>query len=885
MNVQQLAPQEKEPKSTRSFRVRLVIGLIALFFLIIGGLIWILNTGRVIPGEWSTILPIIFIILAAAFALLTWLFPFSPIDTKEPVEIPFSIAHIQVPQPSSTIATSPDQQMEQPQTIWNVPYRQNPFFTGREHLLKQLHERLTTTRATALTQAQAISGLGGIGKTQTAIEYAYLYRSDYHFILWVNAVTQTALIADFVTLATLLQLPEKDEQDQQVVVAAVKRWLATHSDWLLILDNADDLTMVSVFLPTGSSGHILLTTRAQATGTLATSLEVEKLDTGEGILLLLRRARLLPPDASLQQASEQDRATAQAIVQALDGLPLALDQAGAYIEETGCSLATYLERYQQQQITLLQRRGGVGTEHPEPVARTWTLSFAQVEQQSEVAADLLRLCAFLDPDTIPEELFTKGAAHLGPVLHILATDPAQLDEAIGVLRRYSLIQRNRDEQLLIVHRLVQAVLKATMTDTAQQQWAERVIRAVNHIFPTNDVRTWPQCRRLLPQALACAALIEQHTFTFPEAVRLLNQTAYYLYDHALYAQAQPFLQHALAIREEQLGPTHPDTVSSLNNLANLYRRQGKYAKAEPLYQRALSISEQQLGPMHPNTATSLNNLAGLYKSQGKYTVVEPLLKRALAIREQQLGPTHPNTATSLNDLALLYQDQGNYEQAEPLYQRALSITEKQLGPEHPSTATSLNNLALLYQAQGKYEQAEPLYLRALAIKEKQLGPEHPDTATSLNNLAELYRALGKYEQAETFLQRALAIREKQLGPEHPNTATSLNSLANLYRRQDKYAEAERLYLRALSITEKQLGPELPITATSLKNLASLYYSQGKYAQAEPLYQRALAIMEQQLGPMHSNTTTTRENYQELLSKMKQRGEDNTRASSQNETIV
>lgn len=624
MNVQQLAPPEKKPKSTRSFRIRLVIGLIALFFLIIGGLIWILNTGRVIPGEWSTILPIIFIILAAAFALLTWLFPFSPIDAKEPVAIPFSLPHTKVPQPSSTIATSPDQQMEQPQTIWNVPSRQNPFFTGREHLLKQLHELLTATRATALTQAQAISGLGGIGKTQTALEYAYRYRSDYHSILWVNAVSQTALIADFVTLATLLQLPEKDEQDQQVVVAAVKRWLATHSNWLLILDNADDLAMVSDFLPTGSSGHILLTTRAQATGTLATSLEVEKLDTGEGSLLLLRRARLLPLDTPLQHASEQDRATAQAIVQAMDGLPLALDQAGAYIEETGCRLATYLERYQQQQISLLQRRGGVSTEHSEPVARTWSLSFAQVEQQSEVAADLLKLCAFLDPDTIPEELFTEGAAELGPVLHILATDPAQLDEAIGVLRRFSLIQRNRDEQVLIVHRLVQAVLKASITDTAQRQWAERAIRAVNQAFPHVDMTTWTQCRRLLPQAEACADLINQYTFAFPEAARLLNQAGCYLQDHAFYAQAEPLHQRALAIYEKAYGPEHPDTARSLNNLAALYRAQGKYAQAEPLYQRALAIIEQQLGPQHPNTATCLNNLAGLYDTQGRYAQAEPL---------------------------------------------------------------------------------------------------------------------------------------------------------------------------------------------------------------------------------------------------------------------
>src|SRR6266571_1609967 len=318
--------------------------------------------------------------------------------------------------------------------VWNVPYRRNPFFTGRETLLKELHDRLTSTKAAALTQA--ISGLGGIGKTQTALEYAYRYREEYRFVLWVIAASRDSLISDFVKVATLLKLPEKDEQDQNMVVLAVKRWLTEHGDWLLVLDNADDLEMVAEFLPMENQGHIILTTRAQYTGKVARSLELEKMDLEEGILLLLRCANMLRPDAPLAQASREDRANAEAIVREMDGLPLALDQAGAYIEATGCGLSGYFKLYKRHRAELLKRKDRLSSEYPYTVATTWALSFQQVEQANPAAAELLRLCAFLAPDAIAEEIITEGASHLGPVLSPVAADPLALNDTVEVLRRY-----------------------------------------------------------------------------------------------------------------------------------------------------------------------------------------------------------------------------------------------------------------------------------------------------------------------------------------------------------------------------------------------------------------------------------------------------------------
>ncbi|MFL5590329.1 MAG: FxSxx-COOH system tetratricopeptide repeat protein [Ktedonobacteraceae bacterium] len=646
-------------------------------------------------------------------------------------------------------------------SIWNVPYPRNPFFTGREELLAQLMAALRTGSATALTQPQAISGLGGIGKTQIAVEYAYRSHANYQAVFWVHADTRENVVSDFVTIAGLLKLPERNAQDQMIVVNAVKEWLRMHGQWLLILDNADDLAMVQEFMPLVHGGHVLLTTRAAAMGRLAQRLEVEKLDVDVGALFLLRRASILAPDGSLEQASPRDRESALAITREMDGLPLALDQAGAYIEETPCSVEGYLRLYRRQRGALLVQRGGLVDDHPASVATTWSLSFEQVEKNSPAAADLLRVCAFLHPDAIPEELLSAGALHLGPQLEPLAVDELAFNEAIRALHAYSLVRRDLPDKTLSVHRLVQAVLRDAMNEETQRLWAERVVRAVNAAFPKVEFATWQRCQHYLPHALACDALIESYHLTFPEAARLLDRAAWYLEEHAQYVQAEPLNQRALAIREKVLPPDHPDTSTSLNNLAHLYGSQGRYEEAEPLYQRALAIYEQARGPEHPETAATLDNLAQLYQAQGRYEEAEPFYQRALAIREKALGLEHPSTSITLNNLANLYRSQGHYEEAEPLYQRSLAIKEKALGPEHPETAFTLNNLAYLYQAQGRYEEAEALYQRALAIKEKALPPEHPSIAIALKNYADLLRKMKRTGEAATFEQRAKAIRGRE----------------------------------------------------------------------------------------------------------------------------
>jgi tetratricopeptide (TPR) repeat protein len=746
----------------------------------------------------------------------------------------------------------------QAEWLWNVPFGRNPFFTGRGRLLERLHMQLSRTQRAALTQSYALSGLGGIGKTQTAIEYAYRYRQEYRAVFWVRADSRETLVADYIAIARVLSLPEESAPDQLLIVAAVKRWLEQQEGWLLILDNADDLQLLTDFLPSQGNGHLLLTTRAQATGKLAEHLSVEKMELSEGMQLLLRRAKLLAPQEPLDNVSTAVRTTAQQLVEELDGLPLALDQAGAYMEDTGTSLSEYLALYRRYHLALLQHQSSLSTDYPHTVASTWALSFEQVEQQDAAAADLLRLCAYLHPDAIPEELLTEGAAELGPRLSPVAANPLLLNRAIQVLRRYSLVKRDPEAKVLNLHRLVQVVLKEQMDEPAQRAWAKRSIRAVNRAFPEAEFFyswQWERCERCLPHALLGAQWIAQQDFTFPEAARLLHVTGRYLGERGQLTQAEPLLERALSLREQVLGAEHAETARTLNVLAQVYLDLGKYEQAERLLEPALAGFERLLGPTHSMIAMTLNRLAAAYAYEGKYAQAETLLTRALVIGEQTLGPEYHEVLEILHNLAILYHYQGKYAQAEPLYQRALAIKEHVLGSEHPSVADVLVDLAYLYLDQGRYAQAEPLLQRSLTILEQELGPEQPYTAINLRVLGRLYTLQGKYAQAEPLLQHALALHERLLGPESDYTIRDLLSLARLAQATGQEAQAESLYQQALARFERVLGAEHPRVVETLTGLAQLYTQQGHYHKAEPLLERALAIAKQELGPAHPQTAT------------------------------
>jgi tetratricopeptide (TPR) repeat protein len=462
--------------------------------------------------------------------------------------------------------------------VWNVPRPPNPHFVGRDELLEEMQQTLLKGQAAALV---ALHGLGGIGKTQLAAEYAHAQHADYKVVWWLRAENEATLAEDLAALARALELREGEAHEVPVIVAAVLRWLNGNTGWLLVFDNADDPAAVLAYLPQNRQGHVLITSRAPNWRAIATSLVVETLDEASAAQFLLERTG---------QDSTAAEAAAKELAKELGGLPLALEQAAAYVEAAQETLAGYLELFRT-------RRRELWTDNQPPadysatVATTWLIAFTEVEAKSEAAAELLRLCAYLGPDDIPLELLSAGAKHLPEALAACLADRLLFNQSIAELRRYSLIDKRED--LLAVHRLVQAVTRDRLTAAEQQRWATAAVNIVNDAFPNeaHDVRNWPECEKLLSHAQVAAERSEVFQVVTAIIGRLFKEVGGYFFGRAQYFAAQKSFEHALQIVEAAFGPDHPDVAENINNLGIVLQALGKLDEARQCYDRALRIDE------------------------------------------------------------------------------------------------------------------------------------------------------------------------------------------------------------------------------------------------------------------------------------------------------
>ncbi|MEA2045648.1 MAG: FxSxx-COOH system tetratricopeptide repeat protein, partial [Euryarchaeota archaeon] len=442
---------------------------------------------------------------------------------------------------------------EPPGKISNITHPHNPNFTGRVDLLDGLHAALSSGQYAAVTQTQAIIGLGGVGKTQLALEYTYRHMDDYETVWWVRSDEPATQAADYANLAAKLDLPGNMSPDLNVVIEVVKTWLEQNDDWLLVFDNVQDPEDLDNYLPHTGKGHVIVTSRNPNWGGIIRTLPVDVFSRDESIEFLRHRTGL------------EDGA--DALSAALGDLPLALEQAGAYIKETGISLEDYLNRFQEQQKEVLKR--GKPASYPYTVATTWKISFERVKEDPGAGADLLNLCAFLAPDNIPKPLLIGGAEHLPEPLASAVADELKFDDAVAALMRYSLL--TVADNTLSVHRLVQAVTRDRLSDEVRERWAAAAAQLVNDVFPqkSDDVRTWNECLLLLPHALAAAGHAEEQGAA-PEATgRLLNQVGLYLQERAEFDGAKFAYERALKIDEKAYGPDHPNVATVANNIGSV----------------------------------------------------------------------------------------------------------------------------------------------------------------------------------------------------------------------------------------------------------------------------------------------------------------------------
>jgi tetratricopeptide (TPR) repeat protein len=717
----------------------------------------------------------------------------------------------------------------------NLPYLSlGTHFKGREPFLADLHQRLTATpgAAAAIIARQAIHGLGGVGKTRLAVEYAWRFQADYTALLFVFADTPANLHRNLAALTEPLRLEQQQVQEEEVRVAAVLRWLEDKNGWLLILDNVDtdDVAQaVGYLLPRLQRGHVLITSRlAQWYGVEPLPLDV--LDEPDAVAFLLERT------AGFRYATLQDEADALALARALGGLALALEQAGAYIQHLRCKLGEYLARWRSQEARVRTWFDARLMHYPRSVAVTWETTLAQLD---EPARALLRLLAWLAPDPIPRALFRGTAADqifatavAGPGGN-MTTSEVSLAEALAALAKYSMVKWTDVTNASVqVHRLVQEITRGRLAEEEQRFWCEQALRLVDAALPpeppSHDVRSWPVWEPFQPHVAFVVDHADQAGLAEPTA-RLMNELGVFLTTKCMFAEAEPLCRRALAIDEVAYGLTHPTVAIALNNLAGLLWATNRLEEAEPLFRRALAIDEAAYGLTHSTVAIRLNNLAGLLWATNCLAEAEPLYRRALAIDEAAYGLTHPTVAIDLNNLAGLLRETNRLREAEPLIHRALAIGEATYGPTHPRVATALNNLAELLQKTNRLAEAEPLFRRALAIDEAAYGPTHPPVAIALNNLALLLQDTNRLAEAEPLFRRALAIDEAAYGPAHPMVARDLNNLAAMLQATNRLAEAEPLMRQSVSILKHfndSTGHEHPHWQVALANYNGLLQAIG-----------------------------------------------------------
>jgi tetratricopeptide (TPR) repeat protein len=628
--------------------------------------------------------------------------------------------------------------------IWRVPHLRNPNFTEPGRRLTEMRDALHSGKPAALTQA--LAGLGGVGKTQLAIEYAYRYAADYGIVWWMRSEQAATLAADYAALATALCLPEKDATEQAAIVAAVRDALQHRRDWLLVFDNANAPGEIRDYLP-AMGGHVLITSRHSAWGGVAQAMPVKKWAPEVAAEFLLKRT------------GQTDADTAKELARELDFLPLALEQAAAYIDSTQKTLPGYLRMFREHHLDLLNR-GRPGTDYPATVQTTWEFAFQGLETESPNGIALLQLCAFLAPDDIPCDVIVSGAEYLPAPLAKTVTDGLALDDAVSCLRRYSLIDAS-GEATFSMHRLVQVVIRDRLDVSARFCWAEAALKVVNKAFPheSDDVRTWKECDRLLPHAMVAVDLAEALGVDPQPIGRLLNQIGVYALGRAEYEKARAAFERALRIDERAFGPQDVRVGVRLTNLGNALKALGDLAGAKAAHERAVEIDEKAYGPDHPDVATDVNNLGSVLRHLGDLAGAKAAFERALAIDERALGPDHANVATRLNNIGSILQETGDLPGAKAAYERALKIDEEIFGPDHPRVALRVSNIGTVLEETGNLSEAKVAYERALKIDEEAFGPGHPQVALRVNNLGRVLTELGDLSGAKTAYARSLGVSE------------------------------------------------------------------------------------------------------------------------------
>jgi len=647
---------------------------------------------------------------------------------------------------------------------------------GREDLLAGLHARLAGGRGGG-PRVVALYGMGGAGKTSVALEYAHQHLTELGLVWQLPAEDPTAMAAAFGELAALLGVRGLVEGGNPV--PAVHAVLADRpGGWLLIFDNAPGAAAVAGVLPPAGDGQVIITSQnPDWPGDQAVEVLVLNVDTTAKFMM--------------SRTGDRDEQSARLLAGELGGLPLALEQAVAYMRAAGLDIAGYLALYEGQRARLLARGDPAG--YDKRVSTTWSLAFAQLEEHAPAAVGLLRLLACCAPDAIPYRLLLQPHPGLldllspeaGPVVAHLLDDPLAVDDAVVALRRYSLISPPVGG-VVSVHRLVQAIVRWRLGLQALAGWDGAVVKLVASAFPSSidelaDPNQWRRCAQLLAHALVATKRTEVAGVADATAADLLRRAGSYLDLRGEYKAARSLLERSLCLVEAVRGRDHIEVAYVLNALGHVLWEQGELAAARSVHERALAIDEARLSPGHQDIGSTLNSLGHVLYLQGELQDARIYLERALTVSRAKLGPDDPEVASTLNNLGQVLRCERDFVGARDAHQRALEIKEAAFGHSSPRLGYTLNYLGAVLRDLGDLPAAKNTHQRALDIFNDAGISNHPDLAANLDNLGVVLRDLGDLPAAKDAHQRALAIFKARLPPDHPDVTASREHLTTVLR--------------------------------------------------------------------------------------------------------
>ena len=801
--------------------------------------------------------------------------------------------------------------------IWGreIPFR-NRHFTGRSKQLAELRQRLLDASTAVIGQpVMPLYGLGGVGKTEIAAEYAHRYRNDYNLCWWVRSEQQDLIVNSLLNLGRMMRLGDfrLDERDYSIelVIEALNRG-EPFSNWLLIFDNASQAGMVSRYIPRGP-GHVIITSRdthwRKALG--VEGIEVAAFDLAETIEFLQRRVPALAEleaedladsDWGHSPAAENERRLNDAteLANALDNLPVAADHAAAYLVETGASVRSYLALFYSNAHKLFA--ADVDIPYPRAVATTWTVSRQTISPEADA---LFQLLAFFAPEPIYEELLLQPGKVTAPTepLQRVLNDPSEFRRAARELARFSLAKINGVRNVIQVHRVVQAVTQGQLMREDAEAASE--LRAVAHSLLAASDPNAPdrddseEAYERSRQHIVASGALESPD---PLVRRLIINQVRRLYRRGGFTESLNLGEAALARWQKIFSPDDRQTLAltvevgsalrrtggrweealklnqaTLSRLKNLFGEEdqtylacarsygidlailGRYEEALENDLRLLPLHERVSRPEHLDTLQLRNNIAISLRCLGRFEEALEYDKKTLAERELILGPADTGTLTSSFAIARDLRGLGRWQEALDMIRHVNELLDERRESWNQFRLLVAADFSASLRRMGFYPEAAQQGEFALKRYTEVLGDDDRDRLRAATTIINDRRVVDDLSGAQELGEQTVEAWQKIVGPDHPNAVAASANLAIVLRLRGNPTAARQLDEQALESFRRIFGERHPSPLVVMTNLASDLVAMGEVHEARQLGEQSLKLHQIVCGDSHPYTLATAAN--------------------------